>query len=422
MRRSPQLSFADAPPRKAPGPALTVLPDAARVEEHVVRRAAPFAPGHLACTFGELERDLVRAARGSGACGRLATPETVTLALREACREARPPYARIREQAGFARAAQDLLGTLAEGMLEPEELLALAPSLSPRTRERVAAVAEVLCAARRTLTARSLVDPGRALLGAVAELERGGELPRKIACAGSLVFEWILDWSPLRARLVAALAARMGPGRVRVRLPWPAGDRLDLREALDPVLRAFEALGNARAAPEIELQEPEETSALSPFLQRLFGAGSAERDERVVLRACASPTAQAREAAKRCVDLLALGAAPDGIAIVARNLGGGVLDELTAALDRFRVPWRDRGGSPAATAPPVRLALSLYDLVERRFPVEGVETLLCSRLVWLRAGGDRVSPERLVRRLREARVVDDVSEGGYDARLVALAD
>ena len=398
-----------------------MLPDSARVEEHIVRRAAPFAPGHLACTVGELERDLVRAARASDACERIATPEAVSLALREACRDAKAPYARIREQAGFARAAQDLLRTLAQGMLEPEELLALAPSLPEGTRERVASLAEVLCAAHRRLTARSLVDPGAALLRAVAQLERGGELPRKIAAAGCLVFEWINDWSPLRVRLAAALAARMGPGRVRVRLPWPAGDRLDLREALDPVLRAFEALGDARGAPEIELQEPEEASALSPFLHRLFGTGGAARDERVVLRACASPAAQAREAAKRCADLLARGAPPDRIAVVAEGRGGGFVPELTAALDRFDIPWRERRGSPALAAPPVRLALSLYELVDRGFPLEGLEALLCSRLVRLAAEEERLPPERLVRRLREARALDDVAEGGYDRRLHELA-
>ncbi|MFL5399078.1 MAG: PD-(D/E)XK nuclease family protein [Myxococcales bacterium] len=422
MPRSSQLTFTDAKARKAQGPALTVLPDAVRVEEHVVRKAAPFAPGHLACTFADLEREVVRAARGSGACGRIATPETLALALRDACRTAAPPYARIREQSGFARAAQDLLAALSRGMLEPKALLALVPSLPAGTWERISSLADILCTARRRLEERGLVDAGGALLRGVAHLEEGGELPRKLAAAGSVVFEWIDDWSPIRVRLVLALAARMGPGRVRVRLPWPSGDRSDLREVLDPVLRGFEASGGAQAAPEIELREPEEPSALAPFLRRLFGTGAPERDDRVVLRACASPAAQAREAAKRCVDLLALGAAPDGIAIVARDLGGGVLEELTAALDRFRVPWRERRGSPAATAPPVRLALSLYDLVERRFPVEGVETLLCSRLVWLREEGDRVPPERLVRRLREARIVDDVSEGGYDARLVALAD
>jgi len=408
MPRSSQLTFADAPGRKAQGPALTVLPDAARVEEAVVRRAAPFAPGHLACTFAELERDVVRAARAAGACGRVATPEAVRLALREACREARPPYARIREQAGFARAAQDLLGTLTAGMLEPEELLDLASSLPPGTRERASSLAAVLCSARRRLEVQGLVDSGGALLRAVAHLEQGGELPRKVASAGAVVFEWIHGWSPIRVRLVAALAARFGPGRVRVRLPWPAGDRPDLREALDPVLRAFEALGDTRAAPEIELEEPEAASALAPFLRRLFGAGDPQPDERVIVRGCASPAAQAREAAKRCVDLLAGGAAPDRIAIAVRTLGGGFRAELTAALDRFDVPWRDRRGTPALAAPPVRLALSLYDLVDRGFPLEELEPLLSL-------------PERLVRRLREARAVDDVAEGGYSLRLLELA-
>src|SRR2546423_9409138 len=70
---------------------LTVLPDAARVEDHVVRRAAPFVPGPVACTFGELERDVVRAARASGACGRIATPEAVRLPPPRGRAQARAP-------------------------------------------------------------------------------------------------------------------------------------------------------------------------------------------------------------------------------------------------------------------------------------------------------------------------------------------
>src|SRR5256885_1402636 len=145
----------------------------------------------------------------------------------------------------------------------------LPAGLRRRAATRGASLAQVLCAARRKMEATGLVDAGGALLRAVAHLERGGEVPRKIAAAGTVVFEWIRDWSPIRVRLVAALAARMGPGRVRVRLPWPAGDRPDLREALDPVLRALEALGDASAAPEVDLEEPEDASALAPFLRRL---------------------------------------------------------------------------------------------------------------------------------------------------------
>ena len=70
MRRAAQLSFDDAR-RKAPaGPALTVLPDAARVEERLVRRATPAVFGIVACTLAQLERDLVDVADHDAARGR----------------------------------------------------------------------------------------------------------------------------------------------------------------------------------------------------------------------------------------------------------------------------------------------------------------------------------------------------------------
>src|SRR5438094_9095316 len=83
MRRVAQLSFDDAR-RKAPiGPPLTVLPDAARVEEHLVRRATPFVAGQVACTLLQLERELVRNARADGACPKVASPEALALLVRD---------------------------------------------------------------------------------------------------------------------------------------------------------------------------------------------------------------------------------------------------------------------------------------------------------------------------------------------------
>ncbi|HET9752604.1 MAG TPA: PD-(D/E)XK nuclease family protein, partial [Myxococcales bacterium] len=142
----------------------------------------------------------------------------------------------------------------------------------------------------------------------------------------------------------------------------------------------------------------------------------------VSLVSCASPAAQAREVARRCAALLARGAAPDGIAVAARSLAGGVAEELAAALDRAAVPWRERRGRPALPAPPVRLALSLYDLVDRQFPREPLIELLCSRLLWLADPSDRLPPHVLARWLRKAHVADDASGGGYTAGLAALAD
>ena len=178
---------------------------------------------------------------------------------------------------------------------------------------------------------------------------------------------------------MSALAART---RVRVRLPWRTG----LAEALEPTLRAFESLGGG-PAPEMELFDPVATAAV----------------ERV---SCASPAAQAREVARRCAKLLAAGAAPDSIAVAARSLGGGVAEELAAALGRAGIPWRERRGRPALTAAAVRQALMLHRVIEENFPREAMIELL---------------PAWVARRLRQAHVRDDASDGGYAGRLAALA-
>src|SRR5437899_783970 len=291
MRRVAELSFDDAR-RKAPiGPPLTVLPDAARVEEHLVRRATPFVAGQVACTLLQLERELVRNARADGACPKVASPEALALLFRDVCREETPregPFWGIRDQPGFARAAQDLMSALAQGLIEPAELLRL--PLPETARERIVPLATLLVRAQKALDRRGLADPNRALRLAVDALADGGALPPMVRSAPELTFEAILDWTPLRVRMVAALAARM---RVRVRLPWSA--QPDLREAVEPALRAFESLGGAQAVPDLELFDPSDGSPLEGFLHALFGGAGPARGAPVTLRACASPAAQARD-------------------------------------------------------------------------------------------------------------------------------
>src|SRR2546423_14451434 len=90
MRRVAQLSFDDAR-RKAPvGPPLTVLPDAARVEEYLVRGAAPFVAGEVACTLLKLERRLGPQARAPGGRPQGAPPEAPALVVRRGPRGAAP--------------------------------------------------------------------------------------------------------------------------------------------------------------------------------------------------------------------------------------------------------------------------------------------------------------------------------------------
>src|SRR5207253_275047 len=104
-----------------------------------------------------------------------------------------------------------------------------------------------------------------------------------------------------------------------------------------------------------------------------------------------------------------------------RSLGGGVAEELAAALDRAGVPWRERRGRPALPSPPVQLALRVLEMAERSFPREDVELVLASRLLWLPDQGRPLGPQAAVRRLREAHVRDDALDGGYPPRLRALA-
>jgi len=402
---SVQLTFEDARARR--GPTLAVLPDAARVEERLARlaRAQGLAAGHVACSVAQLERELVREARRAGKCPAPASPEALALVLREAAREhSEGPFHAIRREPGYAHALGDLLAALTQGLLEPAQLASL--PVPPR----VEALARTMSAARAMLDAAGLSEPHRALRIAVEQLERGLALPPLLARAAEVEFDAILDWTPLRLRLAAALAARM---RVRIRLPWSAG-RPELTEALEPTLRAIEGIGDG---PELELFDPAQ-GPLAPFLARLFAPGGAPQEGPVRMTACASPLAQAREVARHCADLLDEGAATDSIAVAARTLGGGVAEELAAGLDRLGIPWRERRGRPALPAPPVRLALSLLELVEDEFPRERLVDLLSSRLLWMREEGEHLPAHVLARVLRRAHVRD---AGNLAAQLEALA-
>lgn len=404
-----QLSFALTPRR---GPSVAVLPDAARVEERLARlaRQRGLVAGRVACSLAELERGLLREAQKAGACPQVASPFALRLALRDAARNHSPgPYFAIRNQAGYARALGDLLSVLGDGLLAPADLAAL------DVPERAAALGRTLSAAREMLQRAGLADPHQALLLAIEHLERGGGLPPHLAFAAELELDGILDWTPLRLRLAAALAGRL---RVRIRLPWSPG-RPELTEALEPTLRAIEKL--ADPAPELELYDPAEASpALAPFLGRLF-ATDGPADGPVALVSTASPAAQAREVARRCAALIRAGTQADAIAVAARSLAGGLAEEIGAALDRVGVPWRERRGRPALPAAPVRLALGLLELLEGDFPREAMIGLLSSRLLRMGEDGDRLPPQALARVLREAHVRDDATSGGYAAALLSLA-
>src|SRR3989442_13243284 len=99
-----QLSFAEARRR---GPRIAILPDAALVEERLVRlaRERVFVPGRVAYSLAELGRELIREAQRAGACPEVASPFALQLALRQAARELSPgPCSAIPTHAGYGRA------------------------------------------------------------------------------------------------------------------------------------------------------------------------------------------------------------------------------------------------------------------------------------------------------------------------------
>ena len=410
---------------------LSVLPDSARVEERLLSlaRANGFVAGQPACTLAELERGLIRAGAAAHPGLSIAPPLALRLALRDTARKLGPalgPFAAIGAEPAFARALEGLLAALAQGLCDPEELFAAAADLPPPVRDRTRALSGALIEARTVLRGRGLVDPHRALWTAVESLERAAPLPPSVADFDELVFEQILDWTPLRRRLALALAARLssrpGGGRVRVRLPW-SPDRPELTEALEPTLRAFESLGVSTlpgaSAVEVEPFDPAEGSPLQPFLSRLFSrqsdaAPSEALAAPVALRSCASPWAQAREAAKACSDAAARGVPLDRIAVAARSLAGGIAEELAAALERVGLPARERRGRPALPAPPIRAALELYDLLERNFPQRALQSLFGSPVLRFLEPADELKAHQVARRLRETRVRDDGRDDGSD--------
>ena len=391
-----QLSFEDA--RRRRGPKLAVLPDAARVEERLaaLARAQGMVAFRAACSLAELERELVQAARRAGRCPAPAPAEALLLALREAAREQSDgPFFAIRREPGYVRALGELLA------LEPSELSG---------SEQAVALGRTLAAARATLERCGLCEPQRALRIAVEALERGLPLPPLLARAAEVEFDAILDWTPPRIRLATALGKRLP---VRIRLPWSAGKQ-ELTAPLEPALRAFESIG----AAEVELYDPAR-GPLAPFLRRLFVEGDEPpQPAPVELISCASPAAQAREVAKRCGDLIASGAPAESIAVAARGLGGGVAEELGAALRRFGIAFRERRGRPVLSAPAVRLALSLFEAIEEDFPRERLIELLCSPLLTTRQEGDRLPPHVLATTLRKAHVRNAADLG---ERIAALA-
>jgi superfamily I DNA/RNA helicase len=232
--------------------------------------------------------------------------------------------------------------------------------------------------------------------------------------------------------LLDALLRRGLPARVRV--PW-GDDRPALEEAVASLLSLLES----RHALPLEVEQiplPPPGRASAPFVARLFLPRRrraalpplvfpGQETVPVTLLAAPSPEVEARAVARRVRDLLARGVAPGQVALVARSPERRA--RVAAWLSRYGVPVREGEGAAALDAPPVRLVLRLYDLVEEQVPREALIAALSSRYVAGGVPGSRginpIPAHRVARALRQAGVRDGREEegiSGYRRRMDEL--
>jgi hypothetical protein len=312
--------------------------------------------------------------------------------------QAEGPFAAIAPSRGLRRSLARLFSSLRRVGIAAAALAEAVRTagLDGHARE----LARAFAAYERLLAAGDLFDAAGAWRRGCRWLAEGVRL-RMLDGVDAVEIHGFVDWDGPRLLALDALLARRLT--VRVELPAVSPDDPSLARALAPALGALEAR-HAEAGLELV------TSPLPAAPRPAFIAA-------------ATPFVEAREIARRVRDLLDGGAAPETIAVCAASSSRRM--HLSLALARYGVPIAERRRGVAAAAPPVRIALGLYELIEERLPRERLIALVSSRYVSAAVdGGSYLPAHRIARALREAGVGDASSgggEGGYGPRLAAWA-
>lgn len=384
-----------------------VLPIADRVEEELllrVREGGGAALGLGLLTIRDLETRLFAAAGL-----RPLAPLGAELLVGELAPTASQgtTLGKVAAEPGFPRAFLSVWNALREGGCGLEELPRLIERVEGLTRRRLSAIHQIASAYEGACGRLGVVDAwgGRlALLGALPTLD----LPPDLARAEALVIEDVVDLPPVRLRLLAGLAHR--GIRVILRLPAFEG-RAGLAASMELLLQAAEAEGRG-----IEIAwKKMDRGALGPFQRRLFDPDGAVADDAPVQTIEADgPHSELRAAAAEARKRIDQGVPPDDIWIATRNLSN-VRQGLARSLDDLGVPWRDRRGSAALDAPPLRLVLAILEGAERHWPRQQLAALLTSRYVAgavpAEEGAPFIPASELVEMLRAAASRDDRGEG-----------
>jgi hypothetical protein len=289
------------------------------------------------------------------------------LLVDEVANEAGAPLARIARSRGLRRSLRRIFSSLRKVGVSAEKFSGAARAVGGTARE----VARLYGEYERRLG--DCFDEAEAWRRGCARLAAGVAL-RELEGVDRVEVRGVHQWDGARLLALDALLQRGLP--VSVVLPEAAAPAL--QRALAPTLAALES--RHEAALDV-VRQP-----LSPTRPGLVCA--------------ATPFAEAREVARRARDLADAGVAPESIVICAESEPRRSL--IAESLARYGLPVAERRRAPASSAPPVRLALSLYDLADERIARSKLIALASSRYL---APGE-IPAHRLARIMREAGVLD----------------
>ncbi len=406
---------------------LTLVPTALHAEQEVDARleVAGVLGGPAVLTIAAFEQRLAADVLGPASrISELSARLLVRRVLRKAYRDDGAGYfAPVRQSPRFADRLRDLFGQLARALVHPAQLARLdVARLDERLARKVRELGDLYAAYEASLDRLDRGDPAARLRRLVGVLWELADPPRLLAGLERVVALGRDLWLPSDAALLAAVA-RFVP--VEVGLPAPVAGRERLFSLITRSADALAVAAQGAGSP-VEVRresprgDPDGGAPLAALCARLFAPPDATPGEAIAMAgALAFVEAPGRreeaEAAVREVRrALEAGTAPDRIAIVARDLDryGRLLAE---ALERARVPFRFRRGTPLAGAPLVRAVLALAALPARGFDLDGVLGLFAGSYADL----DGEEPGRLERVLNDLGRLDG-SPAEYARDLDAL--
>lgn len=394
---------------------LVVVPDSDRLEQWLLDEARESELVDLrgACTLAQL---LERSEPGRATGLVPADPLLVRFVFGvEAPRHARAAFGDAALSPEFAAQVQELIGHLRSQSVTVRELEQAAGEgldTDARLVARTRAVVSLWRAVDEALAKQGVADRGDWWRLAAEALEAKG-LPPGLAGYEAIEVRHLHDLPRARLRFLRALAMACRRARVRFTWRWPSSGEGATDAFVVTAVREVEATWQGLDAR----IEPEHPDAPLAWVGAQAFADEPRRRSAPGLFAFSAPSQreEAREIARRVRQFVVAGVPPEAIAVVFRDLAEDS-EVLVEALADQGVAARARLGVPLAQSSLGRLALSLLELPEERFPADAVATVLEHRAVNLLA--PEAAPPR--RTFREAGARDAVLGASADADAYAV--